>query len=158
MRSLAVFLLGVIVGCAFTGLYFHAHKPALVASSVLLRPGMSMKEAEAAFGSPDKTETEKGHMDGKFEAPEKILWIYTRYKITASGEKYGQPGHITFIPVRFLDSKWTDADDTAQKYGEQSDTFRVYGYSGSFPLNDSDWNKDDSVGKYDGVPLKELKK
>jgi hypothetical protein len=85
---------------------------------------------------------------------------HSRYKITESGENYGQPGHIRFIPVRFLEKDSQQADETARKYGEQSDAFRVCSFRGSFPITKKDWEADNDAvaGLLDGFPIKELKK
>jgi hypothetical protein len=155
LRKAALFagglLIGIIIGVG--GAYlFHHHSV-----TATLRPHMTMSEVERAFGKPDRIDIVDGRVDDKYEYPKEILWVYSRYRITESGESYGKPGHIRFIPMRFFHQDWGSDDDTARQYGEQADTFRTCSFGGSFPIRKPDWAADD-FGLFDGTPLKELKK
>ena len=151
LRSLfAGLLVGIIVGI---GTYFFLRHSA----TATLRPHMTMSEVEHAFGEPDRVDIVDGRIDDKYEHPKEILWVYSQYKTTESGESYGKPGHIRFIPMRFFDQNWGPDDDTARQYGEQDDTFRTCSFRGSFPIKKQDWAGDD-FGLFDGTPLKQLKK
>lgn len=153
LRKAALFagglLVGIVVGVVGAHL-FHHHVPAV------LRPNMTMSEVELSFGKPDRIDVVDGLIDDKYEYPQEILWVYSHYKITDSGESYGKPGHIRFIPMRFTHQNWGPDDDTARRYGEQADAFRTCSFSGSFPIRKKDWANDD-FGLFDGTPLKELK-
>lgn len=126
-------------------------------TSGVLRPKMSMSEVESLFGQPDRIDVVDGKIEGKFETPKQIIWTYSRFKITESGEGYGKPGHIRFVPMRFMDQNWGQDDETARQYGEQSDTFRTCSFSGSFPVRKKDWAEDEGR-LFDGIPVKEIKK
>ena len=154
LHKVALFAGGLFVGILIGvgGAYFFLHHHPAV-----LRPNMTMSEVELSFGKPDRIDVVDGRIDDKYESPKEILWVYSRYKITDSGESYGKPGHIRFIPMRFTHQKWGPDDDTARQYGEQADTFRTCSFSGSFPIRKKDWAADD-FGLFDGVPLKELQK
>lgn len=116
-----------------------------------------MSEVELLFGQPDHIDVVDGRIDGKYEQPKQIIWTYGRYKITESGESYGKPGHIRFIPRRFIHKGWGEEDEIARKYGEQSDVFRTCSFRGSFPIRKEDWAEED-FGLLDGYPIKELRK
>jgi hypothetical protein len=152
-------LVGALLGIVGTHFFLRHHVLGPEVKGVL-RPRMTMSEIEGLFGQPDRTEVIDGKIDGKYEHPKQIIWTYSRYKITESGEQYGQPGHIRFIPVRFLEKDSHEDDEIARKYGEQSDVFRVCSFSGSFPIAKKDWEADNetAAGLFDGFPVKELKK
>jgi hypothetical protein len=155
-------LVGIIVGAASTKLYLRHHilhnsLGAKAEKTGNLLPQMTMTEVEQLFGKPDHVDVVDGGIDGKYEKPKQIIWTYSRYKITDSDERYGEPGHVRFIPRRFMQRDWGEDDETARKYGEQSDTFRICSFRGSFPIRKEDWAKAD-FGLLDGYPLKELKK
>jgi hypothetical protein len=119
-----------------------------------LKGDMTMLEVEKALGKPDRVETLRGSTDGKFEEPTVIRWHYARFPITASGAEYGRPGHVNFVPKRFISRGQTaaEADSIARQYGEQADAYRTFSYAGSFPTRKEYWN---GLGPLDGLPLKE---
>jgi hypothetical protein len=118
---------------------------------------MTMLDVEHLFGPPDRVDVEPGKLEGDREHPKVIKWIDRKYRITDSGETFGRPGHVTFLPLRFTKAGWNDqeADRTAREYGEQSDSFRTYGFRGSFPVDGGDW---ETGGPFDAMPLKKLPK
>jgi hypothetical protein len=120
-----------------------------------VKSNMSMGEVEKALGKPDKVETIQGSTDGQYENPTVISWYYAKYPIRESGEEYGKPGHINFVPMRFtkLESKMAASDEIARKYGEQLDAFRTYSYRGSFPTKKEYW---DVPSGLDFIPIKDV--
>jgi hypothetical protein len=118
---------------------------------------MTMLDVEQLLGTPDRVEIKEGKIEGTLEHPKVISWIYSKFRVTDSGPDFGQPGHVTFIPLRFTERGWNDAeaDKTAREYGEQTDAFCTYGFRGSFPVDRKDW---EPAGLFDGVPLKPTKK
>jgi hypothetical protein len=119
----------------------------------ILCQNMSMFAVEQSFGKPDSVVKEPGSINATEERPTVIKWFYSRYPVTDSGEHYGQPGYINFIPERFTrfskDPK--EADNIARQYGEQADSFRTYSYQGSFPSHPKQW--DELGGGLGGIPL-----
>lgn len=98
----------------------------------------TMREIESAFGKPDRIDVEKGGVADGYESPQVIKWYYNRFPIVDSGPDYGKPGYLNFVPLRFIDvsSNTIAADKLAKEFGvEQSDSFRLTSYSGSFPVN-----------------------
>jgi hypothetical protein len=120
-----------------------------------LKGNMTMLEVERVLGKPDRVETTPGSVNGKFEEPTVLRWHYARFPITESGKDYGHPGHVNFVPKRFIsrDQEGGDADKPARQYGEQTDAYRTFSYAGSFPTRKEYW---DALGPLDGLPLKEL--
>lgn len=121
-----------------------------------LKRGMTMVEVENLLGRPMNTNTKDGKINDKYEDPTVITWYYDKYPIRTSDKSYGSPGYINFVPVRFFtaDNDLTDTDSTAWFYGEQSNSFRVVSYVGSFPVDtlSNKWNE----GGLDIIPLKKL--
>jgi hypothetical protein len=117
---------------------------------------MTMLEVEQILGRPDRIEVEEGRIDGNVEHPKVIRWVYSRYRVTESGEGFGNPGHVNFVPFRFTELGWNDrdADEVARKYGEQSDVFRTYSIRGSFPIASDQW---EGPGLLDAIPEKDIK-
>lgn len=122
-----------------------------------LKSNMTMLEVEKVIGKADRIETVPGKIAGKFEEPTVIRWYYSKFPVNESGKDYGSPGHINFVPLRFTehDPDPAGSDKLAREYGEQSDTYRTFSYSGSFPTNKEYWH---SLGSLDGIPLKDLSK
>jgi hypothetical protein len=123
----------------------------------LLRQDMTMLEVEELLGKPDRVDIKEGGVEGTLERPKVTSWVYRAYRVTDSGEDFGQPGHITFIPLRFTKRGCNDAesDKIARQYGEQADVFRAYAFRGSFPVDRNDWEPE---GLLDAIPLKDIKK
>jgi len=106
-----------------------------------LMQNMTMFDVENLFGKPLRTSTQEGEITGVYERPTVIIWHYEKYPIMTSDKSYGSPGYINFVPDRFLFAHdgITALDSTAWKHGEQTDTYRVVSYVGSFPA--------DTIGK-----------
>jgi hypothetical protein len=156
-------LIGIVVSVASTHFFLRHHifnkrfVPKTEGTSGVLRPRMTMSEVELLFGQPDHIDVVDGRINGKYEEPKQIIWTYSRYKITESGENYSKPGHIRFIPVRFMHPDWREDDKIARQYGEQSNSFRTCSFRGSFPIRTEDWAGED-FGLLDGYRIKELGK
>jgi hypothetical protein len=123
-------------------------------SQPILYQNMTMFTVEQSFGKPDSVVKEPGSINATEESPTVIKWFYRRYPVTDSGEHYGQPGYINFIPERFtrFGKAPKEADNIARQYGEQADSFRTYSYQGSFPSDPKQW--DGLGGGLGGIPLK----
>lgn len=153
-------LLGIVIGAAAWHFYLRYHTRNISFAHTtygngLLRQKMTMWEVEQLLGKPDHVDIIDGKNDGHYETPKQIMWTYSRFKITESGESYGKPGHIRFIPLRFMEKNSEHDDEVARQYGEQSDVFRTCSFSGSFPIKKEDWG---DFGLLDGYPVKELNK
>jgi len=122
-----------------------------------LKANMTMLEVEKVIGKADRVETFPGKIDGEFEKPTVIRWYYSKFPVKKSGEDYGTPGHINFVPIRFTehDPDPAASDKVARGYGEQSDSYRSISYRGSFPTKKKYWS---SLGSLDFIPLKDLSK
>lgn len=124
----------------------------------LLRQNLSMSEVEVIFGRPDNIFIKRGKIEKEFEEPTIIIWYYSTYPIKTSDKGFGKPSYINFVPDRFLLSKDTllKADSLAWEYGEQSDSYKVASFVGSFPYDTLDKNW---VGShYGAIPLKTIKR
>jgi hypothetical protein len=90
-------LVGIIVGVCGTHFFLHHHirdrwfAHRTEGASGMLRPRMTMSEVEQLFGKPDRIDVVDGRIEDKYEHPKEIIWTYSRYKITESGETYGKP-------------------------------------------------------------------
>lgn len=122
------------------------------------KEGMTMQEVEQLFGKPDKVENKKGGFDKHGESPPRIIWYYKKFKITKSGQNYGKPGYLNFIPERFTTfiNEIRERDNIAWKHGvEQSNSFRTVSFKGSFPFKKENWS---SGGPFGFVPIKTISK
>lgn len=120
-----------------------------------LKSNMTMAKVEVILGKPDKIETIHGRIEGNDEHPTVIRWYYSKYTVKKSGKNYGNMGHINFVPIRFTehDPDKIKSHQIAREYGEQSDSYRTFSYSGSFPTKTEYWH---SLGPLDGIPIEEL--
>jgi len=128
----------------------HEESPIQTAPGEGLHENMTMLEVERLLGKPDDIHIQQGYTSAEYEYPTVTTWYYKPYKITASDLRYGEPGHLLFVPERFTHfCKDPDAADRmARNYGgEQPNSFRTVSYEGSFPTSWESWP---------GVPVKPL--
>jgi len=118
---------------------------------------MTMIEVEKIFGKPQSIKTERGKFESGYEYPNVIIWYYDKYPINTSDASFGKPGYINFVPERFMTKNNIvySADSIAWEYGEQSNSYRVASFIGSFPTDTAD-NKWEG-GEFGFIPIKELK-
>ena len=101
LAAVSVILVGVSMALAVKTL--SSIRKTQPAKPGLLRQGTTMLEVEQLLGKPDRIEVKEGGVEGAYERPKVISWIYAAYRLTDSDEAFGRPGHINFIPLRFTE-------------------------------------------------------
>ncbi len=122
-----------------------------------LKQNMTMAEVEKVFGKPKSIKSQKGKLENGYEEPTVIIWYYDKYPIKTSDASFGEAGYINFVPQRFMisNNKISKEDSIAWEYGEQSNSYQVTSFIGSFPADtiDNKW-----IGSDLGlIPIKQLK-
>lgn len=125
-------------------------------SDRLLKQAMTMTEVEEIFGRPSRIKVQSGRIEDTTEVPTVISWYYDTIRIKSSDVSYGKASYINFVPERFLTNNKliTSIDSTAWEFGEQTDSYKVASFIGSFPSDTTDRNW--TMGRYGAIPLKNL--